>query len=122
MPPSLPTLRHDDVNSAGDRLPSLFGASDRTQNESARIVDPLDIASGISEKQGHDPQTGLEGLIEATVLIGGENQVAAEGTIGQRCRLANHVSDRIEPGQRHHAEPAGIRNRCRQFGRRHHRR
>jgi len=61
-------------------------------------------------------------FIEATVLIGGENQVAAEGTIRELHRLANHVSCRIGPCQRHDAEPTGIRDRCRQFGHRHHRR
>ena len=56
------------------------------------------------------------------MLIGGENQIAAKGTIGERRRLANHVSCGIGPRQRQHAEPSGIRDRCRQFGHRHHRR
>src|ERR1700689_1690089 len=68
VPPSLPTLRHDDINSAGDRPPRLFGASDRTQNESTPIVDTPDVAGGRPQKRRHDPQTGLEGFIEAMVL------------------------------------------------------
>ncbi len=94
--PRLPPLRHDDIDSAGDRPPRLFGAADRLQNDSVGVVDLLDVAGGIPPEQRHDPQAGFEGLVEATVLIGGENQIAAEGTIGERRRLANHVSGRVD--------------------------
>jgi hypothetical protein len=122
VPAGLPTLRHDDIDSAGDCPPRLFGAADRVQNDSVGVVDLLDVAGGISPEQRHDPQTGFEGLVKATVLIGVENQIAAKGTIGERRRLTNHVSGGSGPRQRQHAERAGIRDRCRQFGHRRHRR
>ena len=122
MPASLPTLRHDDINSAGDCPPRLFSAADRVQNDSVGVVDLLDVAGGISPHQRHDPHTGFQGLVKATVLIGVENQIAAKRTIGERRRLTNHVSGGSGPRQRQHAERAGIRDRCRQFGHRRHRR
>ena len=85
-------------------------------------MDLLDVVGGISPEQRHDPQTGFQGLVEATMLIGSENQIAAKGTIGERRRLANHVSGGSGPRQRQHAECAGIRDGCRQFGHRRHRR
>ena len=83
MPTSLPTLRHDDINSAVDRPPRLFGAADRVQNHSVRLVDLLDVPGGIPPEQRHDPQTGFEGIVEATVLIGVQNQIAAKRSIGE---------------------------------------
>ena len=50
VPPGLPTLRHDDVDAAGHGPPRLFGAADRMQHDSARVVDPIDVAGGISQK------------------------------------------------------------------------
>ena len=70
MSASLPALRHDDIDSAGDRPPRLFGAADRMQHESVGVVDLLDVAGGIAQEQRHDPQTSLKSLVEATVLIG----------------------------------------------------
>ena len=92
------------------------------QDDSVGVVDLLDVAGGISPKQRHDPQTGFKGLVKTTVLIGGENQIAAKRTIGECRRLANHVSGGSGPRQRQHAERAGIRDRCRQLGHRRHRR
>ena len=56
------------------------------------------------------------------MLIGGENQIPAKGTVGERSRLTNHVSGRCRPRQRQHAECPGIRDGCRQFGNCRHRR
>jgi hypothetical protein len=92
------------------------------QNDSVGVVDLLDVASGISPHERHDPHTGFKGLVETTMLIGGENQIAAERTIGERRRLANHVSGGSGPGQGQHAEGAGIRDRGRELGHRRHRR
>ena len=49
VPPGLPTLGHDDINSAGDCPPRLFGAADRVQNDSIGVVDLLDVAGGIPQ-------------------------------------------------------------------------
>ena len=122
VPASLPALRHDDINSAVDRSPRFFCAADGVQNDSVGIVDLFDVAGGISEEQRHDTHSGFKGLVKATMLVGVENQIASEGTIGKRRRLTNHVSGRIRPRQRQHSERAGIRDRCRQFGHRRHRR
>ena len=43
------------------------------------VVDLLDVAGGISPHQRHDPQTGFERFVNATVLIGVEDQIAANG-------------------------------------------
>jgi hypothetical protein len=75
----LPTLRHDDVDSGGDCSPGLFGAADRVQDDSVGIVDLLDVGAGIAPKQRHDPQTSFQGFVEATVLVGGENEIPAKG-------------------------------------------
>ena len=122
VPTSLPTLRHDDIDSAGGCPPRLFGAADRVQDEAVGLVDLLDIAGGISPEQRHDPQTRFKGLVKALVLIGVENQIAAERTIGEGGRVTHHVSGGSGPRQRQHAERAGIRDCCRQFGHRRHRR
>ena len=68
VPASLPTLRHDDINSAGGCPPGLFSAADRLQNDSVGVVDVLDVADGISPEQRHDPRTGFKGLVNATVF------------------------------------------------------
>jgi hypothetical protein len=101
VPASLPTLRHDDVNSAGGCPPRLFSAADCVQNDSVGVVDLLDVAGGIAPHQRHDPHPGFNGLVKATVLIGGDNQIAAKRTIGERLRLANHVSGGSGPRQGH---------------------
>jgi hypothetical protein len=122
VPASLPPLRHDHIDSAGGCLPRLFRAADGVKNDSVGVVDLLDVAGGISPHERHDPQTGCEGLLETTVLIRGENQVAAERATGERRGLTNHVSGRRGPRQRQHTKGAGIRDRRREFGDRRHRR
>jgi len=46
----------------------------------------VDVALGIAEDERNDPQASRKGLIDSTVLIRGESEVAAKRTIGQRCR------------------------------------
>jgi hypothetical protein len=65
-------------------------------------------------------QAGVKSLVEATVTIFGENEVAAERPRGQRRRLPDHGSDVVRPRQRQHAERAGIRDRRGQPGHRDH--
>jgi hypothetical protein len=45
--PSLPTLRHDNINPAGDGSARLLGAADRGQDESVGIVDLVDVAGRV---------------------------------------------------------------------------
>jgi hypothetical protein len=51
-----------------------------------------DVAARIAPDERDDPQAGLEGLLKATVILFGENEVAAERPSGQRRRLTNHGS------------------------------
>jgi hypothetical protein len=77
VPASLPALRNNDVHSAGDRLPRLLGAADRVHNDSPSTMHPLDVTARIAPNERHDPQASLKSLVGATVLILGEDKVAA---------------------------------------------
>jgi len=90
------------------------------QNDSVRLVNLLDVAGGISPKQRDDPHTRFEGLIEPTVLVGVEDQIAAKRAIGERSRLTDHVSGGSGPRQRQHTERTGIGDRGRQLRQRRH--
>ena len=59
------------------------------QNDPVGVVDLLDVAGRISPHERNDPHTGFKGVVEATMLIGGENQIAAKRTIGERRCLTN---------------------------------
>jgi len=83
-------------------------------------VHGLDIAAWIPQHKRDDPQAGFEGLVKATVMIFGENEVAAERPRGKRRRLSNDGSGVCRPRERHHAERAGIRDRRGQAGNRGH--
>lgn len=67
-----------------------------------------DVALGIAEDERHDPQASRKGLIDSSVLIRGESEVAAKRTIGQRCRFTNQISGVVDLPQPHGAERAGI--------------
>ena len=47
-------------------------------------------------------------MIDAMVLIEGENEVAGKRAIGKGCRFPNHGSGIIGPPQPQSAEAAGI--------------
>ena len=108
VPAGLPTLRNDDVHSTSDCAPRFLGAADRVHDKPSGVMHQLDVALGIAEDERHDPQTSRKGLIDSMVLIGGENEVAAKRTIGQRCRFTNQISGIVGPPQPHGAEAAGI--------------
>jgi hypothetical protein len=55
-------------------------------------VHRLDVAAGIPPDKRDDPQAGFEGLVKATVVIFGEDEVAAERSRGQRRCLTNDGS------------------------------
>ena len=78
VPASFPALRNNDVDSAGDCLPCFLGAADRVHNDSPGVVHRLDVAAGVPQHKRDDPQAGVKGLVKATVMIFGENEVAAE--------------------------------------------
>jgi len=61
-------------------------------DDSTGVVHRLDVAAGIPPHERDDPQAGLKGLVKATVVIFGENEVAAERPRGQRRRLTNDGS------------------------------
>lgn len=79
----LPALCHDDISTAADGPPRLFGTADRLQKERVGIVDLVDVVTWIPPHQRHDPKAGVESLFEATVLIGGDDQIAAERSVGR---------------------------------------
>ena len=68
----------------------------------------VDIAIGIAQQKRDDPQTSGKRLIESTVLIRGESEVAAKRTIGQRRRFTDHIPGVVGPPQPDRAEGAGI--------------
>jgi hypothetical protein len=50
----------------------------------------LDVAGGIPPThRRHDPENGFERLVKVTVLIGVENQIAAEVSAGESDGLAD---------------------------------
>ena len=59
----------------------------------------VDVARGIAPEKRHDPQTRRQGLIDPTVLIEGEDEVAGKGPVGEGCRFANHFSGIFGPPQ-----------------------
>jgi hypothetical protein len=77
-------------------------------DEPSGVVHQVDVALGIPEYERHDPQAGRKGLIDSTVLIRIESEVAAKRTIGQRCRFTDQISGIVDPPQPHGAEGAGI--------------
>jgi hypothetical protein len=77
-------------------------------NKPSGVMHQVDIDVGIAKDERHDPQASGNGLIDSTVLIRGESEVATKRTIGQRCRLTNQVSGVVGPPQPHDAEGAGI--------------
>jgi hypothetical protein len=89
----LPALRDDHVHAGRGRPARLLGSSHRVQDDPAGIVDLLDVAAGVTQEKRHDPQAGVKGLVEATVTILGENEVAAKRPRGQRRGLPHHRSD-----------------------------
>ena len=103
-----------------DRPPGLLGGADRVQDDSPGVVHALDVAAGIPHMNETIRNPAVQGLVQATVVIFGENEVAAERPRGQRRRLTNDRSDVIGPRQRQHAERAGIRDRRGQLGNRGH--
>ena len=121
MAARLPTLCHDYVNPAGYRSARLLSAADRVDQDGLGGVDLIDIVGGVPPHQRYDPQPGLQRLVKTAVLVRVEDQVSTEGTVGERCRLADHVSGRRRPREGQHAQPPGIRNRGRQFRHRGHR-
>jgi hypothetical protein len=116
VPAGLQSLRDDNVRPGRDRPPGLLGVADRVQDNSAGVVHALDVGAWISPEKRDDPQAGLEGLVKATVPVLGEDKVAAERPRGE-CRCVAHGrSDVRRPGQRNHAERAGIGDRRGQPG------
>jgi hypothetical protein len=122
VPTSLPALCDDDINSLVGCPPGFFCARDRVENDSIGVVNPFDVTGWIAPEQRHNPQTGFEGLVESTVLIRVQDEIPSEWTVGERRCLTNHVSGGSGPRQRQCAEAPGIRDGCRQFGYRRHRR
>ena len=104
----LPTLRNDDVRSRSDCASGFLGAADRMHDKPVGVVHQVDVAAGIAEDEGHDPQAGGKGLIDSTVLIGGENEVAGKRPVGEACRCTNHIFGVVGPRQSQAAEAAGI--------------
>jgi hypothetical protein len=116
VPARLPALRNDDVHSTCDCAAGFLGAADRVQNKPCGVMHHVDIALGTAPEERHDPQTGRKSLVDPTVLVRGENEVAAKRSIGQCCRFANHIAGVIGPPEPHGAERAGIRDRGGQPG------
>ena len=50
VPTGLPTLRHDDIDSAGRGPAGLVSAAHRLEHESVGVVDLLDVAGGIPDR------------------------------------------------------------------------
>ncbi len=90
VPAGLPALRDDHVRAGRDGPPCFLGGADRVQDNPPGVVDLLDVAAGIPPEKRHDPQPGLESRVKATVLILGQDEVAAERPRGQRRRLPDH--------------------------------
>ena len=88
-PPAFPALRDDHVRAGCDGPPCFLGSADRVHDNAPGVVDLLDVAAGITPEKRDDPQAGLKGLVKPTVVIFGENEVAAERPRGQRRRLTN---------------------------------
>src|SRR5689334_18572895 len=119
-PPASPALGDDDVYAGGDGSPRLLRAADGEQDDSPGIVDGLDVLTGISPDERDDPQAGLEGLVEAAMVVFAQDEVAAERPRGPRRRITGDGSDVLRPGERHHAERAGVGDRGGQAGDRRH--
>jgi hypothetical protein len=68
----------------------------------------LDVAARIAPDQRHDPQTGRQGLIDSTVLIFEENEVAGKRPVGESCGFPDHLSGVIGPRQSQAPQAAGI--------------
>ena len=90
-------------------------ADDEHVVSAARIEESDDEAEAdlgdTAEAPETDPQTGGEGLVDPVVLVGGEGEVAVEGTVGQRRRLADHRARVLGPPQPDGAEAARVRDR-----------
>jgi hypothetical protein len=113
-------LRDDHIHAGRDSPPGLLGTADGEHDDSPGVVHGLDVAAWIPQHERDDPQAGFEGLVKATMLILGENEVAAERPLGQLRRLAHDGTGVGRPGERHHVERAGIRDRRGQRGNRGH--
>ena len=120
VPAGLPALRDDHVRARRDRPPCFLGGADRVQDNPPGVVHALDVAAWITHEKRDNAQAGVKGLVEATVTIFGENEVAAERPRGQRRSLPDHRSDVFGPRQRQHAERAGIRDGRGEPGNRNH--
>src|ERR1700722_7283212 len=99
MPAGLPALRYDYVRSACGRAPRFLGAPDRVHDEPSGVMQRLDTAIRVAQQERHYPQTSGKGLIESTLLIGGENEIARKGPAGERCRFTNQLSRVVGPPQ-----------------------
>ena len=73
--------------------PRLLGAADRAHDDSPGVVHRLDIAAGIPQHKRDDPQAGLEGLVNATVMVFGDTRLPPNGLRGECRRLTNDGSD-----------------------------
>ena len=87
----------DQALEAGLRIVSFMwgdpsGYIEPVHDDSPGVVHRLDVAAGIPPDKRDDPQAGFEGRLQATVVIFGENKVAAERPRGQRRRLTNDSS------------------------------
>jgi len=112
----LPSLRDDHVDTASHGAPCLLGAADRVHDEPSGVVHRVDIAPGVAPEERHDPQARRECLIDAAVLIEGENEVPGKRPVGERSGLTDHLSGVIGPPQPQRAEATGIRDRGGQAG------
>jgi hypothetical protein len=92
VPAGLPALRNDHVHAGRDCPPRLVCTADRVHNDSPGVMHLLDVAARITQKERHDPQAGLKSLVKATVMIFGENEVAAKRPSGQRRCLTDDGS------------------------------
>ena len=115
-PPAFPALRDDHVHAGRDCPPGLLGAADRGHDDSPGGVHRLDVAVRISPEKRDDPQAGVKGLVKATVVIFGENEVAAERRVVSAAVSRTTRSASSDQRQHHHAERAGIRDRRGQPG------
>jgi hypothetical protein len=116
VPACLPALRDDDVHSRSGCSSRFLGTADRVHHKASGVMYRVDIAGGIAQQERDDSQTSGKRLIESTVLIGGENEVAGNGPLGERRRFAKDLSGVIGPPQRHAAQGTGIGDRGGQAG------
>ncbi len=108
MAARLPALRDDHVHATSDCAPGLLGAADRVHDEPSGVVHHLDVALWIALEERDDPQARRKSLIDATVLIRVQREVAAKRTIGQRRRFTDHSSRVIHPPQLRGTKRASI--------------